>query len=168
MHQQDQTFDRLMEPNAATRSKEDAAGALRAQTLNQIVNKASYHLKNGQNSVRIDLKPEFLGQVRMHIVTVEHQVSVRITTELPMVKEMLDHHLQQLKADLQQQGLEVDEIEVSVSTDAQHNARNRRMPFEETPSSEALDGEGTSSEFLPAPEGPAPTRSSSGAVDMFI
>jgi flagellar hook-length control protein FliK len=168
MHQQDQNFDRLMESNTAPRSKEDAAGALRAQTLNQIVNKASYHLKNGQNSVRIDLKPEFLGQVRMHIVTVEHQVSVRITTELPMVKEMLDNHLQQLKAALQQQGLDVDEIEVSVSTDAQHNARNHRMPFEEASSSEAPDGEDTSSDFLPAPEGVVPAPSSSGAVDMFV
>jgi flagellar hook-length control protein FliK len=168
MHQQDQSFDRLLESNSATRGKEGPAGAWRAQTLDQIVSKAVYQLKNGQNSVRIDLKPEFLGQVRMQIVTVEQQVSVRIITELPMVKEMLDNHLQQLKADLQQQGLDVDEIEVSVSTDAQHNARNRRTPFEEMPTENAPGGEDALSDGMPTPEAAAATRASTGSVDMFV
>ena len=167
MHQQDQNFDRLMEPATSAREKEGTAGAWRAQTLDQIVNKAVYQLKNGQNSVRIDLKPEFLGQVRMQIVTVDQQVSIRITTELPMVKEMIDNNLQQLKADLQQQGLEVDEIEVSVSTDSQHNARNGRMRLEELAEARGEDEEENEGDVAQAPETNSTSRVSSRAVDMF-
>jgi flagellar hook-length control protein FliK len=167
MHQQDQNFDRLMEPTFSAREKEGAAGAWRARTLDQIVSRAVYQLKNGQNSVRIDLKPEFLGQVRMQIVTIDQQVSVRITTELPMVKEMLDNNLQQLKADLQQQGLEVDEIEVSVSADSQHNARNRRMQFEELTAAEAEVGDENQADDARNPEIIPTRRVSDRAVDMF-
>ena len=168
MHQQDQNFERLMEPTGTTREKEGSPGAWRAQTLEQIVSRAVYHLKNGQNSVRIDLKPEFLGQVRMQIVTVEQQVSVRITAELPVVKEMLDNNLQQLKADLQQQGLEVDDIEVSVSTDSQHNAHNRRMRFEEMASGDASVDEENAAESAPVPNAVSSSRLSDSAVDMFV
>ena len=169
MHQQqDQNFERLMEPANAAREKENTPGVWRAQTLDQIVNRAVYHLKNGQNSVRIDLKPEFLGQIRMQIVTVEHQVSVRITAELPVVKEMLDNNLQQLKADLQQQGLEVDEIEVSVSTNSQHNANNRKKRFDEIASIDtSADGENTI-ESEQAQNTISSSRLSDSAVDMFV
>ena len=168
MHQQDQNFERLMETSTATREKENIPGAWRAQTLDQIVNKAVYHLKNGQNSVRIDLKPEFLGQVRMQIVTVEQQVSVRITAELPIVKEMLDNGLQQLKADLQQQGLEVDEIEVSVSTDSQHHAHNRRKRFEEMTSGDTPAEEESESDSDSVTHTASSSRLTDGAVDMFV
>jgi flagellar hook-length control protein FliK len=93
----------------------------RGGILEQIVQKAAIHLKNGLNEVRIELKPEFLGHVRMQISAEHHQLTVRIVTELPAVKEMIEGNLQQLRAVLQQQGLKVDELEVLVADD-----RNRR------------------------------------------
>ena len=102
----------------AGRSAEVAQRSLAAQTMNQIVQKAILLNINGQNTVQIDLKPDFLGHIRMQIVTENHQVAVRIMAEIPFVKDMLESNLNQLKAELQAQGLEVDELEVSVAHDS--------------------------------------------------
>ena len=101
----------------SSRSTEGAQRSLASQTMNQIVQKAVLLNINGQNTVQIDLKPEFLGHIRMHIMTESHQVAVRIVAELPFVKDMLENNLNQLKAELQAQGLQVDELEVSVAHD---------------------------------------------------
>jgi flagellar hook-length control protein FliK len=103
--------------NAAQRS-EAAQRGLMSQTLNQIVQKAVLSFNNGQHEVQIDLKPDFLGHIRMQIVTESQQVAVRIVAELPFVKDMLENNLNQLKAELQAQGLKVDELEVSVAHDS--------------------------------------------------
>ena len=102
----------------AGRAAEGAQRSLASQTMNQIVQKAVLLNNNGQNSVQIDLKPDFLGHIRMHIVTESQQVAVRIVAEFPFVKDMLESNLNQLKAELQAQGLEVDELEVSVAHDS--------------------------------------------------
>ena len=95
----------------------------RAGTLDQIVEKAALSLKNGKSQVRIDLKPEFLGSVRMKITTENHLVTVRILTELPVVKEMIENNLSQLKTDLQSHGLEIDKLDVSVANDSQQRGK---------------------------------------------
>jgi flagellar hook-length control protein FliK len=97
----------------------------RNQTVNQIVQKAVLHLKHGQSEVRLDLKPDFLGHIRMQIITESQQVTVRILTEYPLVKELIENNLSQLKSELQNHGLEIDELEVSVDRDADQRAHDR-------------------------------------------
>jgi len=118
LYHQDQGFEHKLETVSANREKEAAPGALRVQPLDQIVEKVVYHLKNGHGEVKIDLKPDFLGQVRLQIATENHQVTVRIFTELPAVKEMIENSLHQLRTELQQQGLKIDGLEVFISSDA--------------------------------------------------
>jgi flagellar hook-length control protein FliK len=100
---------------------------LRAETLGQIVDKAVFRLRNGQSEVRIDLKPDSLGHVRLQIVTENHQVSLRIMAESHAAKNLIDSGIGQLKADLQAQGLRVDELEVSVADE--FNDFNRHSAF---------------------------------------
>jgi flagellar hook-length control protein FliK len=104
---------------ATSFSKQTNAGhdSLRNQTLDQIVRKAVIYMRNGQHEAKIDLKPDFLGHVRMQVITENHQVTVKILTEFGFVKDMVENNIQQLKADLQQQGLNVDKLEVAVSND---------------------------------------------------
>jgi flagellar hook-length control protein FliK len=45
-------------------------------------------------------------------------VTVKILTEFGFVKDMVENNIHQLKADLQQQGLNVDKLEVAVSSDS--------------------------------------------------
>jgi flagellar hook-length control protein FliK len=115
---QNQTADKAPEATSLSRQTDTGQDSLRTQTLDQIVRKAVIHVRNGQHEARIDLKPEFLGHVRMQVITENHQVTVKILTEFGFVKDMVENNIHQLKADLQQQGLNVDKLEVAVSSDA--------------------------------------------------
>jgi flagellar hook-length control protein FliK len=79
---------------------------------------------------------------------------VRILTEQPMVKEIIETHLHQLKAELHHQGLTIDRFEVMVKPDvdqqanrdsfahntnhqsSQHGRRQGREPNPQNPSRE--------------------------------
>lgn len=80
----------------------------------QFVDKASLHLKNGQQEFKIELKPESLGHVKLQVSTAHHQVAVRIMAEHPVAKQLIENSLYQLKVELQAQGLQVDRIDVSL------------------------------------------------------
>ena len=110
--------ERTAEAVATGKEKEPAAGAPRTGIFDQIVQRAVVQVRNDQSEIKIDLKPDFLGNVRMQIMTENQQVSVRITTEFPAVRDMIEAGLQQLKSELQNQGLHVDRLEVSVSEDS--------------------------------------------------
>jgi flagellar hook-length control protein FliK len=113
----DGRLERTLEAGAAAGKDKEAAGAARTGVFDQIVQRAVLQVKNEQSEIKIDLKPEFLGNVRMQIVTENQQVSVRILTEAPAVRDMIETGLQQLRSELQSQGLQVDRLEVSVSED---------------------------------------------------
>ena len=146
---QNQTFDKTLESASAPKEADAAQRELRTQTMEQIVRRAVIQVRDGQHEARIDLKPDFMGHVRMQVITENQQVTVRILTEFGFVKDMIENSIQQLKADLQQQGLEVDKIDVSVSRDSQGNkhqqgnAEHAKNPQREEKSSEhANDREG--------------------------
>jgi flagellar hook-length control protein FliK len=115
---QDQMGQNLARLENTVPSSEAAQRNLMSQTLNQIVQKAVLSLHNGQHEVQLHLKPEFLGHIQMQIVSEGQQVAIKMVAEFPFVKEILENNLHQLKADLQSQGLDVDELEVSVAHDS--------------------------------------------------
>jgi flagellar hook-length control protein FliK len=122
---QGQTSERTAETAATPKEAEGTLRDLRSQTMEQIVRRAVFQIKDGQQEARIDLKPDFLGHVRMQVITENQQVTIKILTEFGFVKDMLENNIQQLKADLQQQGLEVDKLDVSVSRDS--NGKNHQQ-----------------------------------------
>ena len=124
---QTQTSPKAFEMAAAAKETEAGQSALRNQTMEQIVRRAVVQVRgDGQHEARIDLKPEFLGQVRMQVITENQQVTVKILTEFGFVKDMIENNIHQLKADLQQHGLEVDKVDVSVSRDADGNKHSQQ------------------------------------------
>jgi flagellar hook-length control protein FliK len=66
-----------------------------------------------------------LGHVKVQVSTENHQVTIKILTELPVAKEMIENNLHQLKAELQGQGLEIDKFEVSLSQGSDKNGVER-------------------------------------------
>jgi flagellar hook-length control protein FliK len=116
---QSQPFDKTLESASGPKEAEAAQREFRNQTMEQIVRRAVIQVRDGQHEARIDLKPEFMGHLRMQVITENQQVTVKILTEFGFVKDMIENSVQQLKADLQQQGLEVDKVDVSVSRDSQ-------------------------------------------------
>lgn len=130
--------DRSADATSVGRDREPA-GVNRAGVFDQIVQRAVLQVRNDQSEIKIDLKPDFLGNVRMQIVAEHQQVSVRILTDGPVVRDMIETGLQQLRSDLQSQGLQVDRIEVSVS-DGYRDPRQRRGWEGEAAKGERADG----------------------------
>jgi flagellar hook-length control protein FliK len=70
----------------------------------------------------IQLKPESLGRLQVRIVMDNHHLSVRMMAESPEAKQLIDHHAAQLKTDLQAQGIDMKELDVRFSNDAQRHS----------------------------------------------
>jgi flagellar hook-length control protein FliK len=123
---QNQNPEKAFEATSLSKQIGSSQESFRNQTLDQIVRKAVIYMRNGQHEAKIDLKPEFLGHVRMQVTTENHQVTIKILTEFGFVKDMVENNIQQLKTDLQQQGLNVDKLEVAVSGDTDGH-KNRQQ-----------------------------------------
>jgi hypothetical protein len=103
--------------NSLKRTGEAFSKALQPELVDRIVERAVLGVREGQREIRIDLKPEFLGQVRLHISTDHQQVMVRMVAENSVAKEILESNMPQLRAALQNQGLEIGKFDISL---AQH------------------------------------------------
>lgn len=166
---QDQMPPNLARLENGAQSSEAAPRSLMSQTLNQIVQKAVLSLHNGQHEIQLHLKPDYLGHIRMQIVSEGHQIAIKIAAEFPFVKDMLESNLHQLRAGLQAQGLNIDQLEVSVAHDSpgggdlHQNAETARIQAVK----DHIDGD------VESAERPAQTQSLDGgameqsAVDYF-
>ncbi len=123
---------RAQAPSAAA-EKEIPGMPGRAQVFDPIVQRATFQARGGREEIRIELKPDFLGPVRMQIATANQAVSVRILAETPLVRDWIEAGLQQLKSDLEQQGLRVERLEVTIAPDGRQGS-DRRESFRHRPS----------------------------------
>jgi flagellar hook-length control protein FliK len=107
--------------------------------IRQIVQRMSMQTNGAQSKMVIRLKPEFLGNVHMQVVTENHQVTVRMMADSTLVKEIVEQNLSHLKAELQHHGLEIQKFDVFVANDDQgwrsgqeqagfRDARNQKQP----------------------------------------
>lgn len=115
-----QASGRTTDVFALTKETDILEKPFETKTLTQLVEKAALELKNGKPEIRIDLKPEFLGHLRLQISTENHQVMLKILTEAPIVKETLENNINHLKIALHNHGLEIDEFDVFLSQDSSH------------------------------------------------
>jgi flagellar hook-length control protein FliK len=77
------------------------------------------HMLNGVSEAKISLMPEHLGQVNIKITMQNGQLMAQFTAESLMGKEMLDGQLNQLRASLTSQGIQVDKLEVIHQSNSQ-------------------------------------------------
>lgn len=88
-----------------------------AYAMRQVSRKLQLAVQKGQNEVSFQLKPEALGRMHMRIESVANGVNVRILAEKNSTQEMLAVQASELKAQMQDQGIRVERIEVSVPFD---------------------------------------------------
>ena len=170
LNSQHQSSDRVWETSSSSKTIESGHRDLSAQAIDQIVRKASIQLRNGHNEASIELKPEYLGHIRMQVSTENHQVTVRILAELPFVKEMIENNLHQLKTDLQQQGLDVDKLEVSVSDYSEAHEHAHKNGHQLNPQDKKEDEQKTDTTAEDAgweSNNSVVTRNSTATVDYF-
>ena len=82
--------------------------------ISQIMDKAKTTLKTGANMMRIQLKPERLGEVFMRISVEEGKVMAKVVTESMTAKEAIETSLYSLKETLSTQGIKIDKFNVFV------------------------------------------------------
>jgi flagellar hook-length control protein FliK len=104
-----------------------SADVFHQENFNQLVERALITVRGEQSEARIALKPDQLGHVQMKIVTENNLVTIRIMTESPVARDLIDANAHQLKTELQQQGLNVESIQVSVSDDQHDPNRGARQ-----------------------------------------
>lgn len=90
--------------------------------IQQMVDRARVQLHRNESRIELQLKPEFLGKVRIEIESKQGQLSVSIHTENHAVKHILENNLAALKQNFAELGLRLDSLQVSV--DQQDLAQN--------------------------------------------
>lgn len=143
-----------------------------SQSLHEMVEKTTWSLRNGHQEVRIALKPDHLGHVRMVIAAEEHHVTVRIITDVPAAKDLIEANLHHLRQELEQQGVRVEQLDVLYAGD-DHEAPEHRQARERILhrfAKGAAAGQGRGGRTMPQAGGGADApaaRVHAGGIDFF-
>ncbi len=84
----------------------------------QIVEKAKVSLNHGNGEMEVSLKPAHLGKLHLKVSVENQLVTAKFVAESQQVKEIIETNLNQLRRNLQDNGIQVDQLMVSVG---QHN-----------------------------------------------
>lgn len=90
------------------------------QVVDQIVHKVELEVKGEYGEVRLQLKPEHLGELEIKIATNNGVVSAAFLAESKTVKGLIEAGLPQLKQQLMQQGLNIQDVSVEVGGGNSH------------------------------------------------
>lgn len=95
---------------------EQIANARQMQEITkQIVDQIKIMIKPEQTSMELQLNPESLGKINLSVVAKDGIMTAHFTAQNEMVKEAIESQIQILKDNLNNQGLKVESIEVTVS-----------------------------------------------------
>jgi hypothetical protein len=111
--------ERAAPPAAALRS-------FQQNNLPELVRQTGIILKEGgTGEIRLVLKPENLGSVRIRLELGESSLAGRIVVENSSVKELLEASMEQLKSALRHEGFQSASLEVAVSGDRAREGREQ-------------------------------------------
>ncbi|MHB1400233.1 MAG: flagellar hook-length control protein FliK [Trichloromonadaceae bacterium] len=99
-----------------------------SEVLGQVLGRVQLGGPRPGSSISMKLYPEELGEVKLELVVEKDRVRALIVAQSQQVQEVLERHLPRLREALQQQGLKVDELQVSVDSRQQDSQRG---PFQE-------------------------------------
>lgn len=85
------------------------------EIANQILEKVKVLIQPNQTSMEITLNPESLGKVSLSIVSKQGIMTAQFTTQTEAAKAAIESQMSVFRENLQNQGLKVEAIEVSVS-----------------------------------------------------
>lgn len=90
-----------------------------SEVINQIVTKAVVKLTDTNTTMQLQLNPGHLGKIGVQMTTEQGVVKGQFIAESQVVKEMIESNIVQLKEQLEEQGVKVDKIEVTVGNSNQ-------------------------------------------------
>ncbi len=110
--------------------------------------------KNNEQTLQIQLKPEYLGQLRMQFSLQDGELRGHIWAQNQQVKELIQTNLVELRNQLGEQGLNFSELDVSVEQQDKGNEfLFQNQGFNQTPRSMVFEEE--EQDILPPMEGVA-------------
>ncbi|MGE5606479.1 MAG: flagellar hook-length control protein FliK [Bacteroidota bacterium] len=92
----------------------EVASTSREELFSQLVEHAKVVIDNGGSEMEVNLRPEHLGKLQLKVTIENEVVTAKFVAESQQVKEIIESNLSQLKRNLQENGMEVDTIMVSV------------------------------------------------------
>ena len=98
----------------------------KSDIMNQINARFSDLQNSGNSKVTIVLRPENLGRIHLEIVNSQDGITAKMATENQQVKELLDKNMDALKASLQSQGVNVNNLKVETTS----QSSNANLGFE--------------------------------------
>ncbi|MCX7635086.1 MAG: flagellar hook-length control protein FliK [Syntrophales bacterium] len=96
--------------------------------ITQVVEGVAAHGKNG-GRVRITLEPASLGRLSMDILVHRDRIDLVVKVENPQVQQVINSRIEDLRAGLQGQGLQVVNIDVSLQGQTQDHHGSRMYHF---------------------------------------
>lgn len=99
------------------------------QVMDQVIERIHVAVKADTSDIEMMLHPASLGAVNVHLSSKEGMVTAQFTTQNEQVKAILEAQMIELKETFEARGVKVDNIEVSVQTNAfaqeYENSRDR-------------------------------------------
>ncbi len=91
--------------------------------MEQIIARSSLRELEGKRQLTVELHPEDLGQVKLNLVQEQDRLQLHLQAQSSEVRDLLEKHLPRLQEALQQQGLRLETIQVSVDAQRNNNAQ---------------------------------------------
>ena len=92
-----------------------ATAAQVREIANQIMEQIKITIRPEQTNMELQLNPEHLGRVNLTITEKEGMMTAQFTTQTEVAKEAIESQMASLRESLQNQGIKVEAIEVTVS-----------------------------------------------------
>lgn len=89
--------------------------------IEQMITRLSVNQQLETGTVNLRLYPQELGELRMEIKIEQDNIKAHIITQNPHTQEMIDRHIPRLREALEQQGLHLQEVEVTIAANDNGN-----------------------------------------------
>lgn len=109
--------------------------------LRQVSQMTRISVTQAMSSIEMQLNPENLGKVYLQVISKEGAITAQLAAQNEAVKEVLESQIAALKESMNQQGMKVEAIEVTV---ASHEFEQNLEEKQENPAKEQQETENTS------------------------
>ncbi|WP_291316455.1 flagellar hook-length control protein FliK [Desulfuromonas sp.] len=116
----------------AVSSEPSAAQTAEAKVLDQVIDRLSVNPGERTSRISMRLHPEELGQLKLDLTMEKDGLRAHFQAQSAEVQEILERHLPRLREALQQQGLALEEVRVSVDSGAdggRGSSQDPRQPW---------------------------------------
>jgi flagellar hook-length control protein FliK len=108
----------LSQDGATVRPPAGFGNVIENRIIDHVIQQVSIRSTPEQSSISIRLHPEELGHLKMELVANNETIKAHIHVQTQQVQDIVEKNLARLREGFEQQGLVLDEIEVSVNSDS--------------------------------------------------